>query len=88
MENEFVPIKKGEDEAYPNKMELESGPKTLMGFLMQTPLDPCATVPEPGDDCGSVHRQQCYLNMDDIMVKVHALGEEIPTEIEVEADCV
>lgn len=24
-------------------------------------------VPEPGDDCSSVHRQQCYLNMDDIM---------------------
>lgn len=39
MENEFVPIKKGEDEAYTNKMELESGPKTLMGFLMQTHLE-------------------------------------------------
>lgn len=39
MENEFVPIKKGEDEAYTNKMELELGPKTLMGFLMQTHLE-------------------------------------------------
>lgn len=38
MENEFVPIKKGEDEAYTNKMELELGLKTLMGFLMQTHL--------------------------------------------------
>lgn len=87
MENEFVPIKKGEDEAYTNKMELELGPKTLMGFLMQTHLEEIHVLRSQSLEMTVV------LSTDNSLpehgwhhVRVHSLGKEIPTEIEVEAD--
>ena len=71
MENEFVPIKKGEDEAYTNEMELESGPKTLMGFLMQTHLEEIHVLRSQSLEMTVVLStdNSCYLNMDAIMSK-------------------
>lgn len=70
-DGEFVPIKKGEDEAYTNKIELESGPKTLMGFLMQTHLEEIHELWSQSLEMTVVLStdNSCYLNMDDIMSK-------------------
>ena len=71
MENEFVPIKKGEDEAYTNEMELESVPKTLMCFLMQTHLEEIHVLRSQSLEMIMVLATDnlCCLNMDAIMSK-------------------
>lgn len=81
MENEFVPIRKDEDEVYTNKMELELDLKMLMTFLLQTHLEKMHVPQSQSPKMAMVLStdNSSYLNMDDIMAKVHAQYEEIPT---------